>query len=131
MYIVARPSDSPPPPPILLMQPTLVDEVLRVVAVYYRKEIAELVGPDRHKSVAFARHVAMYLCKTRYPLSFPEIGRAFGNRDHTTVMSAVRKVAAWRAVNIQVDGHLDLLERKLAEAVGGLPSVAWKDSPAA
>jgi chromosomal replication initiation ATPase DnaA len=46
--------------------------------------------------VAFARHVAMYLCKQRLKCSFPELGRAFGNRDHTTVMSAVRKIEAQR-----------------------------------
>ena len=70
---------------------------------------------DRHKTVAFARHVAMYLCKQRLKCSFPERGRAFGGRDHTTVMSAVRKIEAQREADPHVRAHLDARERKLAE----------------
>jgi len=55
----------------------------------------------------------MYLCKQRLKCSFPELGRAFGNRDHTTVISAVRKVDALRAVDPEVRAHIEALERKL------------------
>jgi chromosomal replication initiator protein len=72
-----------------------------------------LLSKDRHKSIAFARHVAMYLCKQRLKCSFPELGRAFGNRDHTTVMSAVRKVEALRGADPEVRAHLEAIERKL------------------
>lgn len=61
-------------------------------AKYFGLAPATLLGKDRHKSVAMARHVAMYLCKKLLGRSFPELGREFGRRDHTTVMSAVRKV---------------------------------------
>ena len=73
----------------------------------------DLTSKDRHKSIAFARHVAMYLCKQRLKCSFPELGRAFGNRDHTTVISAVRKVEALRTSDPEVRAHLEALERKL------------------
>lgn len=53
---------------------------------------ADIVGHDRHKTVALARHIAMYLVRERTTLSFPEIGRLFGNRDHTTAMNGVTKV---------------------------------------
>jgi hypothetical protein len=56
----------------------------------------------------------MYLCKQRLKCSFPELGRAFGNRDHTTVMSAVRKVEASAYIDPEVRAHLEALERKLA-----------------
>lgn len=55
----------------------------------------------------------MYLCKQRLKSSFPELGRAFGNRDHTTVMSAVRKVDALKQSDPEVRAHLDAIERKL------------------
>jgi chromosomal replication initiator protein len=55
----------------------------------------------------------MYLCKQRLKASFPEIGRAFGNRDHTTVMSAVRKVDGLRDTDPETRAHLDALDRKL------------------
>ena len=58
----------------------------------------------------------MYLCRQRLKCSFPELGRAFGNRDHTTVMSAVRKVEALRARDPQVRAHLEAIERKLASS---------------
>jgi chromosomal replication initiator protein len=55
----------------------------------------------------------MYLCKQRLKSSFPELGRAFGNRDHTTVMSAVRKVDTLRQSDPEVRAHIEVLERKL------------------
>ena len=66
-----------------------VEDIQRAVCHHFHLRSIDLTSKDRHKSVAFARHVAMYLCKQRLKVSFPEIGRAFGNRDHTTVMSAV------------------------------------------
>ena len=90
-----------------------VDDIQRVVCHHFKLRTSDLVSKDRHKSIAFARHVAMYLCKQRLKCSFPELGRAFGNRDHTTVMSAVRKVEDLRASSAEVRAHLDALERKL------------------
>lgn len=90
-----------------------VEDIQRAVCHHFRLRSNELVSKDRHKSVAFARHVAMYLCKQRLKCSFPEIGRAFGNRDHTTVMSAVRKIEAQRDTDPQVRADLEALERKL------------------
>ncbi len=90
-----------------------VEDIQRVVCHHFKLRSGELLSKDRHKSVAFARHVAMYLCKQRLKCSFPELGRAFGNRDHTTVMSAVRKVDALRATDSEVRAHLDAIERKL------------------
>lgn len=90
-----------------------VDDIQRVVCHHFKLRTSDLISKDRHKSIAFARHVAMYLCKQRLKCSFPELGRAFGNRDHTTVMSAVRKVENLRATDPEVRAHLEALERKL------------------
>ena len=83
-----------------------VEDIQRAVCHHFHLRSIDLTSKDRHKSVAFARHVAMYLCKQRLKCSFPEIGRAFGNRDHTTVMHADRKInqllAERRAVFNQV-----------------------------
>ncbi len=92
-----------------------VEDIQRAVCHHFHLRSIDLTSKDRHKSVAFARHVAMYLCKQRLKCSFPEIGRAFGNRDHTTVMSAVRKIEAQRDTDPQVRAHLEALERKLAD----------------
>ncbi len=91
-----------------------VSDIQRAVCNHFRVTNADLLSKDRHKSVAFARQVAMYLCRQRLKSSFPELGRAFGNRDHTTVMSAVRRVESLRKRDPQVNAHLEAIESRLA-----------------
>lgn len=91
-----------------------VSDIQRAVCNHFRVMNADLLSKDRHKSVAFARQVAMYLCRQRLKSSFPELGRAFGNRDHTTVMSAVRRVESLRKRDPQVNAHLEAIESRLA-----------------
>jgi chromosomal replication initiator protein len=93
-------------------------DIQRVVCNHFRVTNTDLLSKDRHKSVAFARQVAMYLCRQRLKSSFPELGRAFGNRDHTTVMSAVRRVESLRKRDPQVNAHLEEIERRLATSEG-------------
>jgi chromosomal replication initiator protein len=90
-----------------------VEDIQRVVCHHFKLRSGDLLSKDRHKSIAFARHVAMYLCKQRLKSSFPEIGRAFGNRDHTTVMAAVKKVGVLRTTDAETRAHLEVLEKKL------------------
>jgi chromosomal replication initiator protein len=91
-----------------------VEDIQRAVCSHFSFSNAELLSKDRHKSVAFARQVAMYLCRQRLKCSFPELGRAFGNRDHTTVMSACRRVESLRRQDPEVNAHLQAIEHKLA-----------------
>jgi chromosomal replication initiator protein len=101
--------------PSLRAQTMSVEDIQRAVCHHFHLRSIDLTSKDRHKSIAFARHVAMYLCKQRLKCSFPEIGRAFGNRDHTTVMSAVRKIESQRDTDPQVRAHIEALERRLAD----------------
>jgi chromosomal replication initiator protein len=55
-------------------------------------ELNEIRGARRHRSILYPRQVAMFLCRRLTEASLPEIGRAFGGRDHTTVMHAVEKI---------------------------------------
>jgi chromosomal replication initiator protein len=91
-----------------------VEDIQRTVCQHFHLRTSDLTSKDRHKTIAFARHVAMYLCKQRLKCSFPELGRAFGGRDHTTVMSAVRKIETQREDDPTVRAHLEAIERKLA-----------------
>ena len=95
-------------------QPLSVEDIQRAVCAHFRLRTSDLTSKDRHRTVAFARHVAMFLCKQRLRCSFPELGRAFGNRDHTTVMSAVRKIEVQRDDDPELRAHLEAIERKLA-----------------
>jgi chromosomal replication initiator protein len=69
-----------------------VEEIQRKVAEYFRVEVSEIRGARRHRSILYPRQVAMFLCRRLTEASLPEIGRAFGGRDHTTVLHAVEKV---------------------------------------
>nr|WP_298376902.1 chromosomal replication initiator protein DnaA [uncultured Halomonas sp.] len=71
-----------------------VDNIQRTVAEYYKIKIADLLSKRRSRSVARPRQVAMALAKELTNHSLPEIGDAFGGRDHTTVLHACRKIKA-------------------------------------
>ena len=71
-----------------------VDAVIRVVATYYNLKPTDIKSPRRHKSLAAPRAVAMYLARQHTKDSYPDLGRAFGGKHHTTVISAVEKIAA-------------------------------------
>ncbi len=92
-----------------------IDDVQRVVGHHFRVTHTELVGKERHRRIALARHVAMYLCKHSLRCSFPEIGRAFGGRDHTTVMSGVRRIDDLRENDPEVRAHVEALRKKLGD----------------
>jgi chromosomal replication initiator protein DnaA len=79
---------------LLALQDRLVsiDNIQRVVAEYYKIKISDLHSKRRSRSVARPRQVAMYLAKDLTHHSLPEIGDAFGGRDHTTVLHACRKI---------------------------------------
>jgi len=90
-----------------------VGQIIRRTARFFTVEPDELLGPDRHHLIVHARHVAMYLARKRTRMSFPEIGRAFGKRDHTTVMSAVTKITGFIRVHPEIRAEVDSIERGL------------------
>lgn len=69
-----------------------LDNIQRMVADYFKLKISELLSKRRNRSIARPRQVAMALCKELTGHSLPEIGEAFGGRDHTTVLHACRKI---------------------------------------
>ncbi|MBJ9723408.1 chromosomal replication initiator protein DnaA [Acinetobacter calcoaceticus] len=73
-----------------------VENIQRVVSEYFRIPLKELVGPKRTRIYARPRQLAMGLARELTGDSFPEIGMAFGGRDHSTVMHACEKVASLR-----------------------------------
>jgi chromosomal replication initiator protein len=67
-------------------------DIIRAVSAYYKISADDLSGSSRAQAIALARQVAMYICREQTNLSLPKIGQLFGNRDHTTVMYACKKV---------------------------------------
>jgi chromosomal replication initiator protein len=68
--------------------------IISATAEYYKLGIDEITGSGRQQAVALARQIAMHICRELTDLSLPKIGTHFGNRDHTTVMYATKKVSA-------------------------------------
>jgi len=71
-----------------------MEHIARTVATHYKMTVEELKSKNNSRSIAVPRQVAMYLCKRLTRYSFPEIGREFGGKHHTTVMHSVEKIGA-------------------------------------
>jgi chromosomal replication initiator protein len=90
-----------------------IDEIQRRVAEHYKIRLSDMASPRRARAVARPRQVAMYLAKQLTSRSLPEIGKKFGDRDHTTVMHAVKRVAELMARDSAFADDVELLRRLL------------------
>jgi chromosomal replication initiator protein len=101
---------------LLALQDKLVtvDNIQRVVADYYQLKMSDLLSRRRSRSVARPRQVAMSIAKDLTNHSLPEIGEAFGGRDHTTVLHACRKVKELEGADREVQRDLKNLYRTLS-----------------
>jgi len=101
---------------VLALQDKLVsiDNILRMVAEYYKIKVADLLSKRRNRSVARPRQVAMTLCKELTNHSLPEIGDAFGGRDHTTVLHACRTIKKMRESDADIGEDFSNLIRILS-----------------
>ncbi len=91
------------------------EKICEHVAAYYDLKPADLKGQSRQRQVALARQVAMALCRTHLSQSLPEIGRVFGGRDHTTVLSSLRKIDELRETDIGLQTVINRIEKGLLE----------------
>lgn len=90
-----------------------VDNIQRVVAEYYKIKVSDILSKRRSRSVARPRQVAMSLAKELTNHSLPEIGDAFGGRDHTTVLHACRKIKELRETDADIREDWKNLQRSL------------------
>jgi chromosomal replication initiator protein len=90
-----------------------VDEIQKTVADHFSLKQADLLSERRTRAVARPRQIAMWLCKQHTTRSYPDIGRRFGGRDHTTVLHGVRKIEELMAQDDQIARDVETLTRKL------------------
>ncbi|MGA3249285.1 MAG: chromosomal replication initiator protein DnaA [Paraburkholderia sp.] len=90
-----------------------VENIQKTVADFYSIKVADMYSKKRPANIARPRQIAMYLAKELTQKSLPEIGELFGGRDHTTVLHAVRKIAAERSTDAQLNHELHVLEQTL------------------
>jgi chromosomal replication initiator protein len=92
-----------------------IEAVQREVAAYFDVKLHDLKGPKRHRAVAHPRMVAMYLARKLTNMSYPEIGSRFGGKDHSTVISAVRKIERLCGEDPSVRSVVSTLESHLRQ----------------
>ena len=94
-------------------KPITIAEIERVVADHYHIKTASLRSKRRHKDVAHARHVAMYLTRELTNASYPQIGKTFGDRDHTSAIHACNKIKGMLEENWNFQEEVEQLIRVL------------------
>ncbi|WMY95011.1 MAG: chromosomal replication initiator protein DnaA [Arsenophonus sp.] len=101
---------------LLALQEKLVtiDNIQKTVAEYFKIKVTDLLSKRRFRSVTRPRHIAMALAKELTNHSLPEIGEAFGGRDHTTVLHACRKIEQLRKNNHNIKEDFSNLMRTLS-----------------
>ena len=90
-----------------------VENIQKTVADYYKIKVSEMYSKKRSRNVARPRQIAMALAKELTHMSLPDIGEAFGGRDHTTVLHACRKVALLRNTNSDITRDINSLLKVL------------------
>ena len=93
-----------------------IEDILRIVSRHYAVTRADIVSQRRHRSVVWPRQIGMYLAKQLTSRSLPEIGRRFGDRDHTTVLHAIRKIDRELEGNTRLRDELETLKTQLSRS---------------
>ena len=86
-----------------------VDNIQKTVADYFKIKVSDLFSSKRTRQIVRPRQVAMWLAKNLTSQSYPSIGDAFGGRDHTTVLHAVRTIEALRAKDNELNHDVHVL----------------------
>ena len=92
-----------------------IELIQRTVADYYKLKLADMYSKRKPAKIALPRQIAMYLAKELTQKSLPEIGEAFGGKDHTTVLYAVRKIGELRAHKSELNHQIHVLDQTLRE----------------
>lgn len=91
-----------------------IEDILKVVSRHFGVSRSDILSQRRHRSVVWPRQIGMYLAKQMTSRSLPEIGRRFGNRDHTTVLHAIRKIDGELQKNPRLSDEIEDLKKLLA-----------------
>jgi len=95
-----------------------VEEVMRIVSEYFKVRISDLKSSSRAKPIVVPRQIAMYLIKRFLDKSLVEIGKTFGGRDHTTVISSLEKVESLQSTDPQYKNDIDELVNQIHNVTG-------------
>ncbi len=97
-------------------QPVTADGILNATAELFRFSVDEIVGPRRQRPLVKARQISMYVFRELTELSYPDIARVFGGRDHTTAIHAVQKITKQMAEQPETFNQINQLIQKIKNA---------------
>ena len=90
-----------------------INNIHKQVSSYYNLEISDMSSSRRSINIARPRQIAMFLCKSLTSFSYPEIGKAFGGKDHTTVLHAVKKIESLISVDEKLKKQISHLKKTI------------------
>ncbi|WP_238941350.1 chromosomal replication initiator protein DnaA [Jannaschia sp. Os4] len=90
-----------------------IEQIMRTTCEHYNLRMNDMTSARRSRSIARPRQLAMYLAKKLTPRSYPEIGRRFGGKDHTTVLYAVKRIEELMQTDPQLREDAQVLQRRL------------------
>ncbi|MBF0169553.1 MAG: chromosomal replication initiator protein DnaA [Nitrospinae bacterium] len=90
-----------------------IKQIQKVVCDVFKVKLADMKSKSRKKTITIPRHVAAYLCREYTTASLPEIGRAFGGRDHTTVLHSCEKIKGDMETNTSLYNQITEIKREL------------------
>ena len=93
-----------------------MDEIELAVAGKFHVKVSDIRSKRRSKTLVYPRQIAMYLCRELTDSSFPEIGRHFGGKDHTTIMHACKQIAKAKEADMQLQATLQSLKEQIGKA---------------
>jgi chromosomal replication initiator protein len=90
-----------------------IESIQKEVSTYFGIKISEIKGAKRHKAVSRPRQIAMFLCRKLTKASFPEIGQRFGGKDHSTVISACKKIESLIEKDLSMKSTVEIIEKNI------------------
>jgi chromosomal replication initiator protein len=90
-----------------------IDSIQKKVSSYYNLSLSDMTSSRRSINIARPRQIAMFLCKGLTSYSYPEIGKAFGGKDHTTVLHAVKKIQSMLESDQKLKTHISDLKEAI------------------
>jgi chromosomal replication initiator protein len=92
-----------------------MDDIEEAVATRFHVKISEMKSRRRSKTLVHPRQIAMYLCRELTDASFPEIGRHFGGKDHTTIIHACKQIARAKEADSTLNATLESLKEQITK----------------
>ena len=88
--------------------------IMQVVCKFFNIKVGDLISSNRSKNVAYPRQIAMYLCRCVINMTFPQIGKDFGGKDHTTVLHAYNKISNEYLTDLSTKDLIDDIKKSLS-----------------